>query len=92
MEIAERISVLGKNLSDRIDPEFINFALTYIEHNEIEIALDTLFEFLIEHEIEISENEAKEVISLGKFLGISNGDIALIKNLVKKNKQNSKGS
>ncbi|RQT68197.1 hypothetical protein DF045_27775 [Burkholderia cepacia] len=69
MEDLERLRVLGEGFNGRLSENEIRFALGYIDFNEGPLALDTLCNYICEHDVGVSMDEYGEIILLNGNLG-----------------------
>lgn len=66
----DRILEIGHKFSNRIDVGILDGALSYVDHNEEHLALDTLCEHLVEFQIRILRNEYMELCELVVDMGL----------------------
>jgi len=71
MELSSRIKVFNEAFRGRMDGELIDLSLSYVNHGEDELALDTLCENLFENDIVITESEFMEAKAIGAFVGLA---------------------
>ncbi len=70
MKINDRIRFLGEQLTDRLDPALVSYALEYIDHSESVLALETLCDFIADGDILITKLEYCHIIDLVKDMNI----------------------
>ncbi len=85
MNVSDRILKFGSAFSGRLDETSLSFAMDYIHRGENAVALDTLFEYLYENDVNISSTEFNEAISLAKEFDVSENDVAYLKELIESN-------
>lgn len=82
MNTSESILKFGKAFNDRLDENLVIFSMNYVKHGENSLALDTLFEYLYEHDVKITFTEFDEAILLAKQLKLDEASLAYLKKLV----------
>ena len=82
MNVSDRILKFGPDFDGRLDETSLNFAMDYVHRGENAVALDTLFEYLYENDVNISSVEFDEAISLVKEFDISENDVAYLRELI----------
>ncbi|MDO5897870.1 MafI family immunity protein [Agrobacterium sp. Azo12] len=70
MSIGDRILEIGHKFSNRIDVGILNGALSYVDHNEDHLAIDTFCEHLLEFETRIQRDEYDELCKLVADMGL----------------------
>lgn len=69
-KINNRIKQLGEQLTDRLDPALVSYALEYIDHSESVLALETLCDFIADGDILITKLEYRHIIDLVRDMNI----------------------
>ncbi|MGE8641404.1 MAG: MafI family immunity protein [Achromobacter sp.] len=64
MDLNDRIRLLGEKLKNRIDAEFVDYALGFVDHNENILALETLCDQIGDMGIEITPEEYSQILEL----------------------------
>ncbi|WP_166675316.1 MafI family immunity protein [Novosphingobium sp. PhB55] len=68
-DIIKRVRALGLGFLGRIDSRRIDFALGYIDHNELPLAFDTLCDYICDYSNSITRIEYDEIRSLEIHFG-----------------------
>ncbi|MET3724686.1 MafI family immunity protein [Sphingomonas trueperi] len=67
-DIAHRVRTLGLGFNDRIESWRIDFALEYIDFDELPLAFETLYTYIYEHGGTITSAEYRELHELAQLL------------------------
>ncbi|MGN7997612.1 MafI family immunity protein [Sphingomonas sp. 22176] len=67
-DISHRVRALGRRFSDRIEPWRLDFALEYIDFNELPLAFETLYTYIYEYAEKISSTEYSELNEISQLL------------------------
>ncbi|MEM6162719.1 MafI family immunity protein [Erwinia sp. P6884] len=65
-----RITQLGKNLEDRLEPSLIEGALDYIQYNEEPLAFEILCDHISEYDTAITSDEYEKIANLAKEMNL----------------------
>ena len=65
-----RISQLGKEIEDRLDPNLVAGALDYIQYNEESLAFEILYDHISEYAISITLEESVKIVHLVKDMSL----------------------
>lgn len=65
-----RITQLGKNLEDRLEPSLIEGALDYIQYNEEPLAFEILCDHISEYDVAITSEEYEKIANLAKEMNL----------------------
>lgn len=68
MSIAKRILLFGGVYRGRLDQELLDYALDYVNFNELAIAFETVCDHLCEYDVPITPQEYEEIIDLAREL------------------------
>lgn len=85
MSVSDRILKFGSGFDGRLDETSLSFAMDYVHRGENAVALDTLFEYLYENDVNISSVEFGEAISLAKEFNVVENDVAYLRELIEGN-------
>lgn len=85
MNVSDRILKFGSAFNGRLDEASLSFALDYVNRGENAVALDTLFEYLYENDVNINSAEYDEAIILAKQFGVDEDDVVYLKELIEGN-------
>ena len=69
MNANHEIVELGALFKGRLDADLVNFAVDYMKHGESHVALETLCDYLCEHEIPITVSEYNEILRINLAFG-----------------------
>ena len=64
MSLNDRIRLLGERLKNRIDAELVDYALSFVDHNENIMALETLCDQIGDMEVEVTPEEYSQIIGM----------------------------
>ncbi|WP_423393807.1 MafI family immunity protein [Burkholderia sp. LMG 21824] len=84
MENLERLRLLGEGFNNRLSENEIKFALSYIDFNEVPLALDILCNYICEHDVSVSREEYGEIVFLNENFGSPLGRkiLSYLRNLI----------
>lgn len=64
MDVNDRIRLLGEKLKNRINADFVDYALDFVDHNENVLALETLCDQIADMEVDITQEEYCQILGL----------------------------
>ena len=88
MRNPEEIREIGNLFRDRLPVDILDDVLGYIDHNEVPLAVETLWDILQDYDVAITKSEYDQLIYLAKEFGgtffvPSSKEVAFLKKLIK---------
>jgi hypothetical protein len=69
-DMDNRIFALGDRFKGRLNQDRLDFSIDYVRHGESPLALETLCDYLCEHDVPISSSEYEEILHINSFFSL----------------------